>query len=1184
MLQVRLLGQFEVRLNGAVVDIPSRPAQSLLAYLLLNAGTPHRREKLAGLLWPEANEANARSNLRHAVWRLRRSLEPGEHSDATYLQADNFTVAFSAESDFWLDTAVLEQGAEADDSVEGVIEAVSVYRGELLPGFYADWANLERERLHNVFERQIQQLLDRLVADGQWTDILTWAERWISLGQAPERAYRALMLAHAELGDQASVALDYQRCRDALQRELAVEPSEQTRALYERLCRAGAGSPVTSASALSAPAPPPAPLPEPFVAGAAQPPPRTAEPAGAFPIHNLPAPSTRFVGRERELADVQARLRNPACRLLTLTGPGGIGKTRLALEAALAFGRDPASPFPDGACFAPLAAVSASEFVVSAIAEALRFTFYGGDDPRLQVINYLRERRLLLLLDNFEHLLDGASLIAELLRSAPGVKLMVTSQERLSLQGEWLLEVDGMPFPVGTVAAGLEPTDYSAVQLFVECARRVDAGFDLTPEDLPAVLRICRLVAGMPLGIELAAAWVRTISAAEIAREIERGLGVLTTTLRDVPERHRSLQAVCDHSWQRLSERERDVYRQLSIFSGGFQREAAENLAGATLADLSALVDKSLLRRSSDGRYGMHSLLRKYAHQKLRDGGDLPEVRARHLDYFHRLTREAEPGLRSAAQLDWIARLEVEHDNLRSAMKWAVESSRPELGQEIAGSLARFWYLRGYWQEGRDWLGQMLARGFQGEALVSASECIRAARAKALLGAAWLADENGDEGPLYEESLALCRSVGDRWGAALSLRGVGVRHTNDGELASASELLGQSLAEFEALGDPWGVALVQYNLGWNDFGTDEFTRSNERWEHALGSFRSSGDRWGQAVALGALSYMARLRDEYAQATQLSEQGLVLFRELGDKAGMAVSLVRLAQLAFRRGNYPQAVHLINESLALVQDLGDKRSIVNGQSLLGLICAYQGRYAEARELLAGSQALGAEVWGRDATPYILNYQALTAYLSGRVGEAGPLWEQALEQHRAQEDKLGTAASLHGLGLLAARTGDLARAVELLDYSLNLYRETRDRRYIAIAANSLGRVFQHQGDHERAWPLLKESLQLRKDMGDRQGFAESLETVAGLMLETEGQAAALRAARLLGAAHGLRQAIGAPVPAVEQPDHDQLLASVRQLAAPPVGPNGFQAAWEAGLALASSAPEKLLEQALAPAEPPP
>lgn len=1179
MLEVRLLGQFGVRLNGTAVEIPSRPAQSLLAYLLLNTGTPHRREKLAGLLWPEAGEANARSNLRHAIWRLRRVLEPGEGQGEVYLLADSFTVAFAADADYWLDTAALEQGASGSDSLEALMATVSLYRGELLPGFNAEWANLERERLQTVFERQAQRLVDRLVEASRWPDVITWSESWIAVGSVPERAYRALLLAHNGLSDQASVALTYQRCREALKRELGLEPSDQTRALYERLCRLG---PVAPSEPALAAGPPPASA----NGGRAAP---AARPAPPAPVYNLPAPSTRFVGRERELADLRARLVDPTCRLVTLAGPGGIGKTRLALEAALALSREGGSPFSDGAFFVPLAAVSAAEFLVSAIAEALRFTFYGGDDARVQLVNRLRERRVLLLLDNFEHLLDGAGLVAEILRSAPGAKFLVTSQERLNLQGEWLLEVGGLPFPAGSVPAGVEPTDYGAVQLFVECARRVDAGFSLNAEHVPSVVRICQAVAGMPLGIELAAAWVRAISVDEIANEIERGLGFLTTTLRDVPERHRSLQAVFDHSWQRLAERERVIYRKLSIFSGGFQRRSAEQVAGAALTDLSALVDKSLLRRGSDGWYGMHGLLRKYAQLKLKEAGELPAVRTSHLAYFHALTREAEPGLRAADQLAWIARLEIEHDNLRSAMKWALESGSPETGQEIAGSLARFWYLRGYWQEGRDWLARMLAAGPQGDALAAAPDCAKAARAKALLGAGWLADESGAEGPLYEEAAALCRAVGDGWALALALRGVGVRQTNDGEVEGAAARFDESLALFETLDDDWGVGLVQYNLGWLDFGNDEFSGSSHRWGVALERFRRSGDRWGQAVTLGALSYMARLRDEYAQAAQLSEQGLALFREVGDKAGMAVSLVRLAQLAFRRGNYPQAIDLIRESLGLVHELGDMRNIVSGQSLLGLIFAYQARYAEARTLLDESQALGAGMWGHEATAYIHNYQAQTAYLAGQVDDAHNLWEVALEQHRAQEDRLGTAASLHGLGLIAAHRGDSARALELLEYALALFRETKDRRYIASAANSLGRLLHRQGERDRALALLQESLLLRKEMGDRQGLAEALEALAAAAASAATTADYERSARLLGAAQALRQAIGAPVPAIERAEHEQLVALLRGAlgateagSAAPLG-TAFQIAWTSGIALAGSAPDKLVEQALSVPEGP-
>lgn len=1152
MLQVRLLGQFDVRLNGVAVDLPSRPAQSLLAYLLLNAGTPHRREKLAGLLWPDASESNARSNLRHAVWRLRRALAAG---GADFLLADNFTVAFDAAAPYWLDTAAVEQAAAADLPLNALREALSAYRGELLPGFYAEWVGLERERLHTVFERQMQVLLDRLCDAARWPDVLAEAERWLALGQAPERAYRALMLAHSGLGDVAGVAQVYQRCREALERDLGVEPSDQTRALYERLSRSGA---LPAGNGASRPVEIPAPR-------------AAAPPAGL--LGNLPAPTTKFVGREREVADLHRRLSNPACRLLTLIGPGGIGKTRLALQAAHQSAAEVRAAFPDGAYFVSLAPINAPELVISAVAEALRFTFYGGDDVRGQLLGYLRDRRALLVLDNFEHLLAATDLVTDLLRTAPGVKLVVTSQERLNLQGEWLFEVEGLPFPVGD--AGPEPLAYGAVQLFLESARRVDAGFSLTPETLPAVLHICRLVGGVPLGVELAAAWVRTISPPEIAREIETNVNFLSTNQRDMPERHRSLAAVFDYAWQRMTERERTLYRQLSIF-WGFRREVAEMVVGAALADLSALVDKSLLRRSSDGRYSMHGLLRKYAQLKLRESGEMPAVRGHHLDACLDLIRQAALGLRTGAQLDWLARLEAEHDNLRAAMKWSQECGRSDAGQEIAGGLAAFWYLRGYWQEGREWLGRMLALGPTGEALAAAPDGVKLARAAALMGAGWLADESGLEGPLYAESLALCQATGQRWGEAFSLRGVAVKASNDGEIDRSRDLLAQSLALFEQLGDPWGQGLVRYNLGWLTFSDNDYAASNELWTAALEHFQQSGDRWGQGVTFGGLSYLARLRDEYAQASSLSEQGLAVFREVGDKAGMAVSLIRLAQIAFRRGNYPQAIDLINESLGLVHDLDDKRGLLNSQSLLGLVYAYQGQYPEARALLQDSQALGHELWGADGTPYIVNYQATAAYMSGDLDEAHRLWETALLVLREQEDKLGTAASLHGLGIVAYRRGDFEKAQEWLDYSLALYRETKDRRYISIVLNALGRLALARGDRAQAAACLRESLVLRRELGDRQGLAETLETIAHLWT-TSPNPQPDRTARLLGAAHHLRQIIGAPVPAVERADLAQLCATVRGGLRAGEGDAEFEAAWAAGERLAVSAPDKLVEMAL-------
>ncbi|MGH8631367.1 MAG: ATP-binding protein, partial [Burkholderiales bacterium] len=338
----------------------------------------------------------------------------------------------------------------------------------------------------------------------------------------------------------------------------------------------------------------------------------------ARPRDNLPTPPTPLIGRERELAEMARLLGDPQCRLLTLAGPGGIGKTRLAIEAA----DHQREAFADGAHFVSLAPIRSAEFIVPAIADAIGFAFYGAEDPKAQLLNYLSGKAPLLVLDNLEHLLEGVALLAEILERGPAVKLLATSRERLNLHGEWVLDIQGLPFP--DEAGSAEVEGYSAVALFVQTARRAHVDFVLAAEERPAVARICRLVEGMPLGIELAAAWVRTLSCREIAQEIERnladprqGMDFLAASMRDVPERHRSIRAAFDHSWNLLSAEEQQVMRQLSVFRGGFRREAAEQVAGATLPLLSALVDKSLLRRTEAGRFDLHELVRQYAAAQL---------------------------------------------------------------------------------------------------------------------------------------------------------------------------------------------------------------------------------------------------------------------------------------------------------------------------------------------------------------------------------------------------------------------------------------------------------------------------------------------------------------------------------------------------------------------------------------
>jgi predicted ATPase/transcriptional regulator with XRE-family HTH domain len=764
----------------------------------------------------------------------------------------------------------------------------------------------------------------------------------------------------------------------------------------------------------------PAPTP------AAAPPPAVAPPAKPSPPP-LPIPLTPIIGREAELAQLVQLLQTPDCRLLTILGPGGIGKTRLALQVAQqildsdlgilgldrAEGRDNPNPnlqnpkFPNGVFFVPLAGVSTPEAIAPTIAAAVGAALNTTADVPTQLIQFLAPKTLLLVLDNLEQLLaaPGATtgtaldLLSELLQQAPGVKLLTTSREPLTLAGEWVFDLQGLPAPpLGAAHTGgsLEER-YSAVALFLQMARRVQANLQLTAEDEQAVARICALVEGLPLALELAASWVRTLSCTEIADEITRSIDFLAMPLRARPERHHSITAVFDHSWRLLEPAEQRVLRRLAIFRGGFLREAAQAVADATLLHLSALVSKSLVRFAPTGRYDLHELVRQYADEKLAAAGEADAVRQRHFHYFLALAETAEPQLSGAEQIHWLNRLAGEYDNLRAALNWAMAQPEAALALRLTSALRQFWEVRGYVSEGRQWLNQALARS-QSESPALRLQALQAAGQLALeqhdlpaaqsffseslaisqalpespalaavlysLGrVAWLRRESREARTYYEAALARYREQGDRQGVARVLNGLGLVTMSAHELDDAARFLEESVALDEALGNHKGRARSLFNLGM------VYVRMEGGAAQAIAYFEASialcrelGYAEIEAYAANNLAMMRLHEGDVAQAMRLAQKSLELCQQLEYRLGAAYALINLAHGAIDQADLAAAARSLRASLRWIEQVqGHTQVEVNTwwlEAAMRLVAA------RGQPELAVQLAGAAATWRRDS----------------------------------------------------------------------------------------------------------------------------------------------------------------------------------------------------------------------------
>lgn len=697
-------------------------------------------------------------------------------------------------------------------------------------------------------------------------------------------------------------------------------------------------------------------------------------------VRPVPTPPTPLVGREAELAALARLLHDPQCRLLTLTGPGGIGKTRLALEVALT----QQGLFPDGVCFVPLASLTSAHFIVPAIADAFDFKFSGTAEPHQQLLTYLREKRLLLVLDNVEHLLAGGGLFAELLEYAPGVKLLVTSRERLNLHGEWVFEIQGLPVPPADQPGCVD--EYSAVALFVQAARRARADFELRIEEQPAVVRVCQMVEGMPLGIELAAAWVSVLSCREITREIERSLDFLASSMRDVPKRQQSLRATFDHSWNLLSEDERSVLCRLAIFQGGFEREAAEQVAGATLLSLSALVSKSLVRRTKKERYDLHEVVRQYALAHLTEGSQREAVRERHCDYYLALLRAREKALRGTAQREAMRELTDEIDNVRAAWAWAIEREKFELIGHTLPSFARLFEIGGWLSDAIEQIEPVVkALRARPEDQERQKVLGQALGHQALFFFRWGQFDRALA--LFDDSLRLLRPFNDPALLTHSLVYSGIILHLNGDINQAQARLSEGLACAEAVGDEWFAAYARLNQGYIASLLGRYDQGYEQMRQSLASMRAVGDPHALTLFLNFISPTIIELGYYEEAEAYLRESLALCTELGNRWGMGTAYRFLGLAALAQSEIPEAETLINYSLDVFNEFVTGWDIVLSLVYLGEIKVAAGDFLEARRIFLEALPMALEV---QAMPLALDALVGLAYLEAQAGHV----EQALE----------------------------------------------------------------------------------------------------------------------------------------------------------------------------------------------
>jgi predicted ATPase/DNA-binding SARP family transcriptional activator/Tfp pilus assembly protein PilF len=988
VLTLLLLGTPEVRHAARPATFATRKAMALLIYLALEGGM-HSREKLTALFWPESDAERGRMALRRTLAYVRDALgEAADHDGAAHMLVERGALGVDpalVESDLQaVHTAWAQARLAAPVGGEGQHAAVIAqlqraaerYRGDFLDGFslsdapaFDEWAAVQRELWHRRAGLVYERLAQLQLAEGDLTLAQETTARWIAHYPLNEEAHRHLMRIHLAAGDRPSALRAYAACRSILAAELGAAPSPETEALAAQIREAAPARPRPHLGVPQSSRPPPA---------------RRRHPS-------LPAPATAVVGREDDVAAVRRTLLSPSARLLTLVGPPGIGKTRLAIQVA-----EEAGDIADDACFVALATISDHSLVAPTIAQTLGVREEQGAPLIAQLKAALYGRRLLLVLDNFEQVQGAAVLVSELLSAAPWLKVLVTSRSALHIYGEHEYPVAPIRSPdLARLPVLAALAEVPAVQLFLQRARAVRPDLALTEANAPTVAEICVRLEGMPLAIELAAARARTLDLPAILRQLGNPLALLVGGPRDRLARQQTLRGAIAWSYDLLEPAERAVFAQLGVFLGGWSPDAA---AAICLPDspaaeidtahaLERLADASLARREAGvggrPRYTLLVAIRQYALELAGQGAAVDELRRRHADYYLGLAERFEPDLGGPQQGALLDELEQEHDNMRAALDWALSGAQSDLALRLCATLWWFWFVRGHLGEGRRWIEAALAKN-ESSGHPDRNNLLRA---RLLNAAGVLAHDQGDYAwarARLAEGLDLSRQIGHERGVASGLNNLGLVARSQGDYAQAAVYYQQSLDLCRERGDDWSVAVSLSNLGLVASYQGQYERASAWYAESLALRQRMGDKRGIAVTLNHLGHIVYRAGDYARAAAYHEESLALQRELVDRAGVTDSLVGLGRVALARADYAQAQRHFEAGLAMRRDLGDRAGVAECLEQLAEVAARDGGARRAAVLLGRAQALRDEV-GAPRPPLDLPEHArLIADLRAALGE--------------------------------------------------------------------------------------------------------------------------------------------------------------------------------------------------------